>query len=168
MVISNQLIRFSPRFQRAIHLRYDLRSTEAIDRYIPTTSAVKAMESILKGTETHATQRAHVLYAAYGSGKSLFAVCLASLLENTDTLFRHHEDLAKRVSEVDSTVTKLALGYLQSGKRMLPVVLSGNEGDFATAIIRALSRSLNEVGLGDIQPTTRFDSALNVISEWRN
>lgn len=96
MGISNQLISFSPRFQRAIHIRYDLRSPEAIDCYIPTTSAVKALHSILKGTETYATQRAHVLYAAYGSGKSLFAVCVAALLENHDLLIRHTDNLAKR------------------------------------------------------------------------
>ncbi|MDX2078981.1 MAG: hypothetical protein SFZ02_21290 [bacterium] len=167
MVISNQLIRFSPRFQRAIHIRYDLRSPETIDRYIPTTSAVKALESILKGTETHATQRAHVLHAAYGSGKSLFAVCVASLLENHDTLIHHNDNLAKRLAEVDAVVSDVANTYLQSGKHLLPVVLSGNEGDFATALIRALSRALHDVGLADIQPTTRFDSVMKTLDEWR-
>jgi len=174
MVVSNQLIRFSTRFQRAVHLRYDLRSPEAIDRYIPeaidryipTVSGVQALESILKGTAPQSTQRAHVLYAAYGSGKSLIAVCLASILENTNDLRLNNEALVRRIAETDATVADITRQYLQSHKRLLPVVLSGNEGEFATALIRALSRALNEVGLGDVQPTTRFDSAVKMLHQW--
>jgi len=33
-------------------------------------------------------------------------------------------------------------------------------------LIRALSRALNEVGLGDVQPTTRFDSAVKMLHQW--
>jgi hypothetical protein len=167
MGVSNQLIRFSPRFQRAVHLRYDLRSRETIDRYIPTASAVYALDSILKGTSSQATQRSHVLYAAYGSGKSLFAVCLASLLENSKDLAHNNQQLLERVAVADENTAQLAYEYLQSSQKLLPVVLSGNEGDFATALIRALVRTLNDVGLGYIQPTTRFDSALKVLLHWQ-
>jgi len=114
MVVSNQLIRFSTRFQRAVHLRYDLRSPEAIDRYIPTVSGVQALESILKGTAPQSTQRAHVLYAAYGSGKSLIAVCLASILENTNDLRLNNEALVRRIAETDATVADITRQYLQS------------------------------------------------------
>ncbi|MBA3871694.1 MAG: hypothetical protein H0X30_21305 [Anaerolineae bacterium] len=166
MVVSNQLIRFSTRFQRAVHLRYDLRNPEAIDRYIPTVSGVQALESILKGTEVQATQRAHVLYAAYGSGKSLIAVCIASILENRNDLLLNNEALLSRIGDTDTTIADLAEKYLHSHKRLMPVVLSGNEGEFATALIRALSRALNEAGLGDVQPTTRFDAALKTLNQW--
>lgn len=167
MVVSSQLIRFSPRFQRAVHLRYDLRNRETIDRYIPTTSAVYALESILKGTSLQATQRAHLLYAAYGSGKSLFAVCVASLLENSLDLASNNQQLVEKIATTDGNTAQLAYEYLQSSQRLLPVVLSGNEGDFGTAIIRALVRTLNDVGLSHIQPSTRFDSALKVLFHWQ-
>jgi hypothetical protein len=168
MVLPTQLIRFSPRFQRAVHLRYDLRSVEAIDRYIPTVSAVQAAESILRGTQHEATQRAHVLHAAYGSGKSLFAVCLAALLENRDDLYRVNERLIDRIKQTDPNIGQVAQQFIADGSRFLPVILSGNEGDFASAITRALTRSLGDAGLTNIQPGTRFESALYTLQKWQD
>lgn len=166
MVFSDQLIKFSTRFQRAVHLRYDLRSRDAVDRYIPTVSAVAAMDYILRSMQPSATQRAHVLHAAYGSGKSLLAVCLAALLENGDELYRANERLVDRIQQVSKDTAALARSLLDTSTHYLPVVLSGNEGDFATAVIRALRRALSDSGLDSIQPVTRFEAALQTLERW--
>jgi hypothetical protein len=160
------LISPSPRFQRAVHLRYDLRDTETIDRYIPTISAVNAIEAILRGTNPHATQRAHVLHAAYGSGKSLLAVALAALLENPLELAEPVERLLKRIHDVDPEVGGLADTHLNSNRNLLPVVLSGDEGDITTALTRTLTRALKDIGLGALQPQTRFSAAIQTIEKW--
>ncbi len=168
MVLPSQLIRFSPRFQRAVHLRYDLGNNEAIDRYIPTISAVQALESILRGTHPEATQRAHVLHAAFGSGKSLFAVCLAALLEKRAELRGVNEHLVDRITQVDPHTGQVVQQLIGDDTRFLPVVLSGNEGDFATAVTHALTRALGNAGLENIQPRTRFEAALKTLEKWRN
>lgn len=166
MVTPHQLIQFSPRFQRAIHLRYDLRDRDAIERYIPTSSAVAAVKAVLLGAESGGTQRSHVLHAAYGSGKSLLAVTLAALLEKCDDLFPSIETVAFRIQEIDENVGQLVVDFIQSPTKLLPVVLSGNEGDFATAMLRALTRALKENNLDQINPGGRFETAIGTIEMW--
>ena len=162
------LIAPSPRFQRAVHLRYDLRDPETIDRYIPTLNAATAIDGVLRGVDPNGTQRAHVLHAAYGSGKSLLAVAIAALLENAPEMAEANDALARRISEVDSLVGKRVFTHLQAKlhHQLLPVVLSGDEGDFSTALTRALMRALNTPELHYITPQTRFNAAIRTIQDW--
>jgi len=164
----DSLITVSPRFQRAVHLRYDLRNIDAIDRYIPTLSAVSAIDSIIHGTDPNATQRAHVLHAAYGSGKSLLAVALAALLENQQKLAEPMERFMRRIYAVDPEVGRAVDTYLNKtlNRKLLPVVLSGDEGDLTTALTRALTRALKETDLSGLKPQTRFNAAIRTIEQW--
>jgi hypothetical protein len=163
------LISTSPRFQRAVHLRYDLRDVDTIDRYIPTTSAISAIDAILRGADPNGTQRAHVLHAAYGSGKSLLAVTLAALLENPPQLADSIARFVERLSEVDKNVGKRAATHLnvKRNRKFLPVIISGDEGDFSTALTRALSRALKEADLSSLKPQTRFNAAIRVLDDWK-
>ncbi|MCS6836603.1 MAG: hypothetical protein NZ750_11360 [Anaerolineae bacterium] len=167
MVSLIELIEFSPRFQRAVHVRYDLGNRETIERYIPTPNAAHALHAILKGTSPRATQRAHVLYAAYGSGKSLFAIYLAALLENRLGDTKHNERLLQRLSEISGELAQAVQHYQHENQRLLPVVLSGDEGSFNQAMLRALGRSLHEAKLAHLQPTTRFATARQTLESWK-
>lgn len=164
---AQSIIKPLSRFQRAIHVRYDLRDLDAIEQYIPTQSAVDALKAILRNTDSERTQRAHVLHAAYGSGKSHFAVALAALLENSLDLNAQIGALARHLSESDEEAGILAQAYVEQQRKLFPVVLSGNEGAFAPAMLRALIRSLNDSHIS-IQLSTRFDSALHTIERWRD
>jgi hypothetical protein len=165
MAAASELVQSAPQFQRAVHLRYDLRNSDVVDRYIPTQSAASALNYILKGAEATSTQRAHVLYAAYGSGKSLFAVSTASLLENRGTARHTNLSVVQRIGQIDPEAEKRAEHWLASGQRMLPVVLSGNEGDFGNGLTRALTRALDDAGL-DIRIPSAYAAALDTISYW--
>jgi len=155
------------RFQRAIHVRYDLRDPDAVEQYIPTQSAAESLKVILRNTEAERTQRAHVLHAAYGSGKSHFAVALAALLENSSELHEAIQAFVHHLSEANIDAEALAQTYLHEDKRLFPVVLSGNEGSFASAMLRALTRSLNDSHI-EIQLSTRFDAAVDTIERWQS
>ncbi len=162
------LIAPSPRFQRAVHLRYDLHDVDTIDRYIPTLNAVTAIDAVLRGVDSGSTQRAHVIHAAYGSGKSLLAVAMAALLENSPELAETNTALATRIAEIDAAIGKRALSHLNSKlhRRLLPVVVSGDEGDLSTALTRALMRTLSATDLHYITPQTRFNAAVRTIQDW--
>jgi hypothetical protein len=166
MVAATQLIQTASRFQRAIHVRYDLHDAETIEQYIPTFSTANALSAIINGTHPEGTQRAHVLHASYGSGKSHFAVALSALLENNDYLRPAIRHFVERIAATDSRTGELAYEYLDHGTRLLPVVLSGNEGDLTTALFRALSRALDEADLGSVQLVTRFEAARHTIDRW--
>lgn len=166
MVTSTELIKPSPRFQRAIHVRYDLRDPVAVQQYIPTGSAASALNAILKNTSGQGTQRAHVLHAAYGSGKSHFAVALAALLENASSLTSEVEQFIKYLDDTDGEAANRARRYVQRNRRLFPVVLSGNEGDFAEAMLRGLSRSLQDADLAILPIQTKFDAAIQTLNRW--
>ena len=164
---TQSIIKPISRFQRAIHVRYDLRDPDAVEQYIPTQSAAESLKVILRNTEAERTQRAHVLHAAYGSGKSHFAVALAALLENSSELYEAVQAFVQHLGEADANAEAIAQIYLHEDKRLFPVVLSGNEGGFAAAMLRALTRSLNDSHI-EIQLSTRFDAAVDTIERWQN
>src|SRR5437016_5624992 len=116
----NQLIAPSARFQRAVDVRYDLRDADSIERYIPTNSAVEAISAILRGTKRNGTQRAHVLHAAYGSGKSLLAVALAALLEKDPVFTGPTNQFVQRIRDTLEDVGNLAQEYLEGPTRLFP------------------------------------------------
>ena len=164
---SNRLVRPVSRFQRAIHVRYDHGNAEIISQYIPTDSSTTAIGKILANTRQQKTQRAHVLHAAYGSGKSHLAVVLAAILENDALLTAAIDQFVKQLAFVDGSVGMLADDYRVSNKRLFPVILSGNEGDFGTSILRALVRSIDDLGPPDMQLLTRFDVATQTLNRWQ-
>lgn len=166
MVTTHQsIIKSVSRFQRAIHVRYDLRDADAVEQYIPTQSATNALKVILQNTRSEQTQRAHVLHAAYGSGKSHFAVALAALLENSSQLQHSIHGLIEHFAEADVEVAHLAQVYVGERNSLFPVILSGDEGNFAHAMLRGLMRALKDTHI-DISLNTRFKSAIETIERW--
>ena len=155
------------RFQRAIHVRYDRGDAEIVAQYIPTESSTAAIRQILTNTRPRTTQRAHVLHAAYGSGKSHLAVALSALLENHATLTDAFARFIGQIGQVDSEAADLANDYLGANGRLFPIILSGNEGDFATSILRALTHAIDDSGITELQLSTRFDAAIETLHRWQ-
>ena len=162
-----QLARSASRFQRAIHVRYDRDDADIVAQYIPTESSTAAIQQILANTRPQSTQRAHVLHAAYGSGKSHLAVALTALLENHAALTEAIAWFIGQVGQVDSDAADLASDYQDANGRLFPVILSGNEGDFATSILRALTHAIDDSGIAELQLSTRFDAAIETLHRWQ-
>lgn len=170
----NTLRAIAPHFQRSINLMYDADDMAYVKGYIPTSRGAAVLATVL-GNATIDTpkietpQRAHVLHAAYGSGKSLLGLVLHAFAKNESdprwddcrsTVLNHLKyrfpDEAARIS-----------AYQSSERRLLPVLLSGDEGPLDVALSRALSRTLREHHLGHIRPRTQFQAALATIERWR-
>jgi hypothetical protein len=162
------LIRLSPHFQRAINLKYDLGNVEYIAGYIPTPNASKALSTLLGSTISESSQHADLLYGPYGSGKSLFAAVLAAILSNDEALQTALPPVLNRLRRDFPETAEAIASQISSGLRLLPVVLSGDEGDLSLALGRALDRTLTELNLKDIQPHTVYRAALEVIHQWRS
>src|SRR6266704_2543118 len=78
-VVTTPLRTLSPHFQRSINLTYDAGSAEYVASYIPTPNGAEALATILGSTISKTRQRAHVLHAAYGSGKSLLGLVMSAI-----------------------------------------------------------------------------------------
>ncbi|MCA9995239.1 MAG: hypothetical protein KDE56_05805 [Anaerolineales bacterium] len=156
----------SPHFQRSINIAYDAGNADYVSGYIPTPGGASALADLLKNTQPDGLSRAHVLYAPYGSGKSLLSLVLSSLVSHDegcatavaivlDRLQRHYPEEAQQVTD-----------FWRSGRRLLPVVLSGDEGSLTVALLRGLNRALGQLGLSDLRPRTQFKAALETITLW--
>jgi hypothetical protein len=157
----------SPHFQRAINLKYDLGDADYIAAYVPTPNAARAIHILLQSAQPDAKQRATLLYGPYGSGKSLLATVLAAMLSCNEALREALVPVVQRLYGVDHEAAALAEEYLHAGPRLLPVVLSGDEGDLSSALLRGLTQALLWVGLGDIRPRTHYQAALETIAMWQ-
>lgn len=156
----------SPHFQRSINLTYDAGDADYVAGYIPTPNGASALAAILANARADASQHAHVLHAAYGSGKSLLGLVLSALASHdpacSDALSIVQDRLMRTFPEQAEHIRT----YSNSGIRLLPVILSGDEGPFSTALIRALSRALIQQSLNHLQPYTQFQVALEKIHLW--
>ncbi|RMH14048.1 MAG: hypothetical protein D6698_13215 [Gammaproteobacteria bacterium] len=157
----------APHFRRAINLRYDLGDTAYIAAYVPTPNTSRAIFGMLESTRSTSARRATLLYGPYGSGKSLLAVVLAALLSRAPVAKEALSTLVARFRNVDPETAVLVEEQLRSGVRLLPVVLSGDEGDLGSTLLRGLTKALLQVGLGDIRPRTHYRAALETLDMWR-
>ncbi len=156
-------------FQRSINVRYDLGVAEYIAAYVPTPHAAAALADLLSASEPGMRQRAHVLIGAYGSGKSLFAVALAALLSGAEeeATVSALETMQRRLSLVSPEVAHVVSTYRAAGTHLLPVVLSGEEGNLAVALARALQRALERAEIVGLYPPTTFQAALETMDRWQ-
>ncbi len=156
----------APHFQRSINLSYDAGNADYIAGYIPTPNGARTLATILDNTASNKTQRAHVLHAAYGSGKSLLAVVLAALVGDDPATHSALELVLSRLERTFSHEAERVQTFRDSGRKLLPVLLSGNEGSLSLALPRALTQTLQQQGLGDLRPRTQFQAALDMIALW--
>ena len=156
----------SPHFQRSINLTYDAGNEDYIAGYIPTLKGAAALASILQNTESKATNRAHVLHAPYGSGKSLLSLVLSEIINIKSIDPKILEIVTERLRRHYAKEADIVYQYQQQDRQLLPVILSGAEGSLTSALTRALNRTLSKLGLGDLHPRTQYQVALETISRW--
>lgn len=156
----------SPHFQRSINVTYDAGNADYVGGYIPTPGGAAALADILKQTRHDGRQRAHVLFAPYGSGKSLLSLVLSSLAAHDESCNTAVATVLDRLNRHYPEDSQLIADYWDSGQRLLPVILSGDEGSLTVALLRGLNRALGQLGLGDLRPRTQFKAAVETISRW--
>ncbi|HEX2910810.1 MAG TPA: hypothetical protein VH186_08385 [Chloroflexia bacterium] len=163
----------SPYFQRSISLEYDLGDPQFIDFFAPTDATADAILKVLSGIEYNPRQRSHVILGAYGTGKSLVGLVLgalfnpapaltASLLRLRDRLLKiNRSDLADLISQ------RLTSSPATPASRILPVTLSGDEGELATALIRACRKALEREELSHLSLPGFYNAAITTLERWR-
>ena len=158
-------------FQYAINIAYDINSDDKIKNYIPTPSAIEIIEDIMLSTSNTSNDRAKIFVGAYGKGKSHLALIIASLLyrkepelfSNLLSYICQSTQNAKGESEL-CTYTK---NYLNSKKKMLPVIIQGSSMGIRQALMSGLSTALKNANLDHVMPDTYFKSAITTILNWQ-
>lgn len=159
----NKMITVASGFQNAVNIAYDLNRDDKIQNFIPTQSSLRLLEEILLSTDDRSTQRARVLVGAYGRGKShIILVILAMLLHKNRELFKHIN------SKLNSNerLKNLIENYYDSGKKILPILITGSYASLTQAFLQALQRTLSHLNLLDKMPETNYEAAVNMIRKW--
>ncbi len=152
-------------FQFSINIGYDLYSDNKIKNYIPTTSAIEIIEDVMLSMSPTSNDRARIFVGAYGKGKSHLALVLISLLFRKEKgLF---DSLLSMICETKPELCKYIKNYLDSDKKMLPVIIQGTSKGIQQSLMYELNKALQAAGLEDIMPETYFKAAINAINTWK-
>lgn len=163
--MQDNLISIESGFQTSINIAYDLNNTDKIRGFIPTPSAIDVIEDIILSTADNSTQRARMLIGAYGRGKSHIVLVLLALLRLKDSgLF---SALLEKTKESNPDLHDFIIEYLNSAKRILPIVVSGNSNSLTQSFLSALQQALSDEDMSDLMPDTHFIAAVNAINSWK-
>lgn len=153
-------------FQYSVNIAYDIYDDKKIRSYIPSNSSLQIIEDILASTDNKSTDRARILTGSYGKGKShLILYILALLAGREKALFSTAIEKAK-IENPD--LAKNICDYLDSGKRLLPVIVNANSLDIKSTLLQSLNSALQQANLANIMPSTFFDAAVSKILAWKN
>ncbi len=163
--MAKKMISTNKKFHSSVNVAYDLYDEDKIRSFIPTVSACKLIESIFMATAPDANSRAKVLVGAYGRGKShIILMALSLLSKKNPSLFQ------KFFSDIQNNspkFAKYAKEYLSDGRRLLPVVITGNTPSLAQSFLQALQSALRVEGLEELMPDTNIQGALSAIEIWK-
>ena len=159
-------IEVASRFQSSVNIAFDLPSDDKIRSFIPTASSIDIIEDVFLSVAPNATQRARILIGAYGRGKSHIILVLMSLLYKKDmTLFA---DFLAEIKKTNFKLYDYVRGYIDSERKLLPVIISGSSTSLTQSFLSALQQTLSAEGLDDLMPETHFLASLIMINTWRN
>ncbi len=160
----SEMITVASGFQYSVNIGYDLNHDDKLHNFIPTKSSLELLKDILLSTEDNSNERARVLVGAYGKGKSHIVLTILSVLMGTswDTFTKLKEKV-----EDDKDLSQLVRNFYDSGKRFLPVIISGSSSSMSQSFLLALQKALTENDLGDVMPETNYHAAVNAIKKWK-
>lgn len=162
----NKIITPIDGFQYSVNIAYDIYDDKKIRSYIPSNSSLQIIEDILASTDNKSTDRARILTGSYGKGKSHLILYILALLAGRDkALFSTAIEKAK-IENPD--LAKNICDYLDSGKRLLPVIVNANSLDIKSTLLQSLNSALQQANLANIMPSTFFDAAVSKILAWKN
>lgn len=159
-----QMINVEKDFQSSVNIAYDLHDTKKIKNFIPTTESISLFEEIFSSTNNSSTKRAHILIGAYGKGKSHIVLeILSLLLEKDKKLF---SKFLNKVKEINPGLYQDAEIYIESNKKLLPIIISGSSTSLSQSFLSSLYQTLKQNDFAELMPDTNYTAAVNTIKKW--
>lgn len=150
-------------FKSSVNIKFDIGNAEFIERYIPTPSHAEAMKGIIEGFTEENANKAHIIVGPYGTGKSLLANIVSSIVSKLISA-SDISKLVKKFENVDDQITSKIKAASNLPVSYLPIILSGNEGRFRNVIISNILRKLQDRGIEVVLPglVTKIIESINV------
>ena len=155
-------------FLRSINICYDAESAERISHFRPTSKCVTLLRALLADDG----EKAFLVIAPYGTGKSLTIAYLLHLIENREESRQSLKEIEKRLAEVSPELASVASGRRRSSRRHgLVVALQGAHEHVPLALKAAAIEAMRRLRLGrQARPlqaieVNTIDDALRFLSE---
>ncbi|MDC7797573.1 hypothetical protein PQS34_15930 [Bacillus altitudinis] len=152
-------------FKTSVNIRFDVGKEEFVNRYIPTPSHTEVLKGILDGFIKE-SNRSHIIIGAYGTGKSLLATVVSSLVSKS-TSKQGIDKIINKFSHFDDYIAEQISLVSKQDVKYLPVLLNGNEGRFRKAILSGITKALNLEGIDVILPGIG-EKILASIQKWKH
>ena len=137
-----KLIKVDNWFSRSINLERDKSSLDAVNAYVPTSTAIKTLRLILNTLNNSKISRSWSLIGPYGSGKSSFGIFLNALLQpSSSDQFKLAID---KIAEIDSDLSKAYFLKLKNSDGFLNVLLTGSYEGLTKKLFTALELVIKE------------------------
>lgn len=155
---------YQTEFRTSVNIEYDIGKDSFLRGYLPTPSHAESIIGISKGFTNYSSNSAHILVGPYGSGKSLLATILASIISKgvsetaTNTLI-------EGFNNVHQDVYGSLLQLKDIERTYLPIALNGSYDDFADALLATIQNELINNGFTVELPTER-NNVLKIINQW--
>ncbi|CAG9610632.1 hypothetical protein [Pseudoneobacillus rhizosphaerae] len=150
-------------FKTSVNIRFDVGKDEFINRYIPTPSHTEVLKGLLDGFVKD-SNRAHIIVGAYGTGKSLLATVISSIVSKS-TKISGVEKLINKFNHFDDYISVQMSAASKLDKKYLPVLLTGNEGRFRQAILSNIIKTLKTEKIEIILPGVS-EKILDSVKKW--
>jgi hypothetical protein len=151
-------------FKTSVNIRFDVGKDEFINRYIPTPSHTEVLKGLLDGFVKD-SNRSHIIVGAYGTGKSLLATVISSIVSKNASL-TGVEKLINKFTHFDDYISDQIRSASSLDKKYLPVLLTGNEGRFRQAILSNIIKTLKTENIKVMLPGVS-EKVIESISKWK-
>jgi ABC-type iron transport system FetAB ATPase subunit len=134
-----EFITINTHYTRSINLERDAESLDVVHAYIPTSRALRTLQSISETFHNSQAPRAWSLIGPYGSGKSSFSVFLSQLLSNKDgqTALAAQEILKKTDAELSGQYTD----HIADSNGYLKVLITGTPESISIRLVKGLAEA---------------------------
>ena len=141
----SDLIRVNTHYTRSINMERDIESLSVVDAYIPTTRALRTLDTMVEAFKADESPRAWSLVGPYGSGKSSFAVFLTHLLSNPSGPAT--KAVIKKLRRVDAGIAKKYTALNKSTSGYCTVLLTGSPESLSKRLMESLAQTADEAWL---------------------
>lgn len=137
-----KLIKVDNWFSRSINLERDVTSLDAINSYVPTSTAIKSLKSIFQTFNNKKIARSWSLIGPYGSGKSSFGIFLNALFQPSNS--EQHKLAIKKIEELDLDLAKAYSKTLKGSDGCFNILLTGSYESLAKRLFDAIAIAIED------------------------
>ncbi|NMD72292.1 hypothetical protein HHO41_18650 [Bacillus sp. DNRA2] len=149
----------------SVNIKFDVGNDEFIRSYIPSPSHTEALKGILNGFENNAN-RSHIVIGPYGTGKSLLATVVSSIVsESTPSI--EIQKLINKFQHFDDYIAGQIESVYKLNRKYIPVLLTGNEGRFRDSILSSIIKTLKKTIDIDIILPGISEKIIDSINKWK-